>query len=179
MATITREQALQINDDFAPVATLGNIPGGVAGVRRTLDIMIAIVKQYRKNSEIRSLAESIIADVPQKDTVGEIRAIFEWVRDNVRYTEDVRDVETLKTPDVILKTRQGDCDDKSTLLAALIESIGKKTRFIACGVNSPGLFEHVFVQVLLGTRWISMDATENVALGWTPPGICAYMERHV
>lgn len=181
MATITREQVLSQRPDLAPdqTATLGILSSGVAGIRQTLNLMVSLVKQYRKNPQIRALAEQIIASVPEKDWVGEIRAVFEWVKCNIRYTQDVRDVETLKTPDATIYSEQGDCDDKSTLVATLLESIGYTTRFVAVGMNEIGVFDHVYAEVKLGTRWISMDTTELHPLGWTPPNPLARMERHV
>lgn len=181
MATITREQVLQQRPDLAPdqTATLGILSSGVAGIRQTLNCMVTFVKQYRKNPQIRALAESIIAEVPEKDSVGEVRAVFEWVKRNIRYTQDIRDVETLKTPDATVYSGQGDCDDKSTLVSTLLESIGYKTRFVAVGMNEPGIFEHVYAEVILGTRWLGMDTTELQPLGWIPPNPLARMERHV
>lgn len=179
MATLTREQVLSPEGEPQQTATLGILRSGASGIRQTLGYMVSFVKQYRKNPEIRALAESIIADIPQKDSVGEVRSIFNWVRDNIRYTQDVRDVETLKTPDATVYSAQGDCDDKATLVATLLESIGYTTRFIAIGMNAPELFEHVYAQVKLGTRWIGLDTTESVSLGWEPRNPLAYMERHV
>lgn len=178
MVTLTREQVLN-SEPIGQTATLGELSSGAAGIAQTLNYMVGIVKEYRKNPQIRALAESIIQGVPEKDSVAEIRAIFEWVRDNIRYTQDVRDVETLKTPDATVYSANGDCDDKSTLVATLLESVGYKTRFVAVGMNTPGVFEHVYAQVKLGTRWISMDTTENVVLGWEPKNPVAYMERHI
>lgn len=149
---------------------LTGIPDGIEGTRATLEIMRRWVKQYRTDPMIRALAESIIQDVPEKDAVAEVDALRAWVRQNIRYTQDVNDVETLKTPTVTAQTGQGDCDDQSTLMATLAESIGYKTRFAAVGFI-PDNFEHVFSEVLLGTRWVPAETTENVPLGWYPPGV--------
>lgn len=163
----------------AQSATLATIPEGAAGVRDTLDQMIAWVRQYKINPEIRATAEQIISPVPAKDAAGEVDAIFQWVRDEIRYTSDVRDVETLKSPDALLAQRFGDCDDMSLLVATLLESIGKATRFVAAGYSAPGVFEHVYAQVRLGESWVSLEVTEPVALGYEQPGIVAKMIRHV
>jgi len=176
MATLTRDQFLSPEPQNA---TLGLLSGGAAGIRQTLNYMVSFVKEYRKNPEIRALAERIIFNAPEKDAVAEARAVFEWVRNNIRYTQDIRDVETIKTPDAVLYSQQGDCDDQSLLTATLLETIGYTTRFVAVGTHTPGVFEHVYAQVKLGTRWIALDTTENYPMGWEPPGIVARMERHV
>lgn len=177
MAIITAEQLNQ--PELVQTATLRALDPGVAGIRQTLNYMVAFAKQYRKHPDIRRQAENIIADVPQKDAVGEVRAIFNWVRDTIRYTQDIRDVETLKSPDATIYSGQGDCDDKSLLVATLLESVGYATRFVAVGMSQPGVYEHVFTEVKLGTRWIALDTTEPVEMGWTPPNPQARIERHV
>jgi transglutaminase-like putative cysteine protease len=68
--------------------------------------------------------------------------------------------------------RAGDCDDKSVLLAALLESIGHPTRFVAIGFQ-PDDFEHVFVETKIADRWISLETTEPVEIGWMPQHIRA------
>jgi transglutaminase-like putative cysteine protease len=106
--------------------------------------------------------------VPQKFDIAECEAIFDFVRDQIRYTKDVNGVETLSTPAITLATRQGDCDDKSTLLCALFEAVGYPTRFVIASYVT-GQFEHVYVQVAVDGDWINADATENYPFGWCPP----------
>ncbi|MGH6795925.1 MAG: transglutaminase-like domain-containing protein [Methylocella sp.] len=137
-------------------------------MRETLAYMAQIVRDWRHLPEVTEPARSIIAGVPEKDTAGEIAALFSFVRDSVRYTMDTNGVERLQTPDYTLRVRQGDCDDKSILLAALLESVGIPARFVAVGF-SPDYFEHVYVEALLDDGWVALDATENVPPGWAPP----------
>lgn len=162
-----------------PRARLGLIADGVAGIAQTLAQMIAYVKQFRADPRIRSQAEDIVARVPAKDARAEINAIFEWVRDNIRYTMDVRDVETLKDPATVLSTGQGDCDDKSMLTATLLESVGYATRFVAVAPNERNVYEHVYCEVRLGAGWVALETTENVPMGWKPPDMVSTMVRHV
>lgn len=179
MTVITRDQI--VNDNQAPsqVATLGWISGGSAGTRQTLRYMASFVKQYRKNPEIRALGEQIINPVPAKDALGEVRAIFNFVHENIRYTQDIHNVETLKTPDATLYSKHGDCDDQAVLVATLLETVGYQARFVAIGMNAPGVFEHVYSQVLLGTRWVALDTTENVTVGWEPKNPIAYLAWYI
>jgi len=151
-------------------STLGAISGGKPGTLETLKIMRKIVIAWKTNPEIRSLAIRITSDIPGKDFAGEISAVQNWVRSNIRYVQDVNGVETLQTPDVTLTILAGDCDDQSILVACLLESIGHPTRFFAMGF-SPGEMEHVFTQTRLGAGWASVETTEPVDIGWMPPGI--------
>ena len=151
---------------------------GSAGARQTMEMMRTFTRAYRIDPSIRALAVSIIHPVEAKDTRGEICALFEWVQSNIRYTSDVLDVETLATPSSILETRAGDCDDMSTLLATLLESVGIRTRFVLAGYNHPGVFEHVFTQAFDGLEWVSLDPTEPLIAGQEPaPTLARYTER--
>ena len=149
-------------------STLGQLPDGVAGTIATLKIMRDWIRQFRKDAVIRAKAQSLIADLPSKAYTREAARLFEFVRDSIRYTRDVRDVETLHWPTVTLDTGQGDCDDKVMLLGSLLESIGHPTRLVAIGLGG-GPFSHVLLETRIGPRWWPMDATEN----W-PAGVVRY-----
>jgi len=148
---------------------LFDIPSGSDGVRTTLKLMSRLVKAYKRHPRIRERAASLIQNVAQKDWSGEVRAIHAFVRDSIRYTRDINGVETVHSPDVVLQTEHGDCDDKSTLLASLLESVGHPTRFVAIGMQ-PGHFSHVYVETRVGPKWIALETTENKAPGWEPRG---------
>lgn len=157
-----------------PTDTLRGIPDGIGGVRATLAAMRQAAIQASVTLEVRSLAESIVENVPPKDFKGELEAIQDWVRTNIRYTRDPLYAETLKLPRALLEARQGDCDDQATLVAALALSIGFKPRFVAIGTTQYGSFDHVYTEVKLGSvQWVSVETTENVELGWQPPGVKA------
>ncbi len=155
------------------------IPGGVAGVRATLAIMQRLARQGRKDPGVIALAEQVVKACPANDTKCEIGSLFYWVKSNIRYLRDVRDVEKINTAERTLRVRTGDCDDMSVLLASLLEAVGNKTKFWVVGLQS-GEYEHVFVKVRLGTGWVSLDPTvEQATLGWSPPNILRRMEAHV
>ena len=124
---------------------LGSLPSGRKGVLATLKVMREFVRRYKKIPEIRKRGADLIAHVPQKDFAGEASALHNFVRDHIRYMRDINGVETVQTPDATLRFGYGDCDDKATLLATLLEATGHPTRFVAIG-RSPGRFEHVFVE---------------------------------
>lgn len=130
--------------------------------------MRRLVNQYKRAPQIRELALDLTSQLRPKDWAGEIKAVFEFVRDQIRYTRDIRGMETLQIPPVTLDLSAGDCDDKSTLLAALLESIGHPTRFVAVGYTVPKAYSHVYVETKLGPRWVALDATMPVDVGWSP-----------
>ena len=116
---------------------------------------------------------SLLATVPEKNSRAEIARLFYFVRDRVRYTRDIRGIETLQTPEKTLEYMQGDCDDQVTLLAAMLEIVGYQCRFVAIGYE-PHRFSHVYLEVDaaqpgMPAKWIALDPTEKQALGWEPP----------
>jgi transglutaminase-like putative cysteine protease len=157
--------------------TLMSIPDGPAGIGITLDYMTKFVRQYKSDPTVRNSAIEHIKLIPQKNFTGEVYALFQFVQNEIRYTWDIADIETLQTPVVTLNNGVGDCDDKATLLAALLESIGHKTRFVAAGFKGQD-FSHVFLETRIGDNWVTLDATEPYAMGWRPPGITSTMVRH-
>ena len=88
----------------------------------------------------------------------------------MRYIKDINGVETLADPLQVVRQGQGDCDDKATLIATLLESIGHPTRFVAVGFNA-GELSHVYVETKLGSRWIALEPTEPVQMGWCVPNV--------
>jgi transglutaminase-like putative cysteine protease len=162
-----------------PPIRLAGIPDGIEGVRATLAVMASIVREWRHRAEVTECAREIIAAIPEKDHAAEMAAIFAFVRDGVRYTMDTNGVERLQTPDYTLRVRQGDCDDKSILLAALLESIGIPARFTAIGF-APDSFEHVYVEAAPDfSAWVALDATEQVPPGWSPPDVVTRLYQEI
>lgn len=137
--------------------------------------MANLVKRGKTNPAIRSKAVALVQNLRQKDRLGEIDAVFRFVRDGIRYVRDINNVETLHWPEQIMAQECGDCDDKVVLVNSLLQSIGHRTRFVAVGFR-PGEFSHVFSDAEIApNKWISLDATEPYPMGWRPPGIVEIM----
>ena len=162
-----------------PIATLRVIPDGNAGIAATLDQMVRYTRQYRTDLMMRNLAEDIVAAVPQKQWLAEVEAIQNWVRENIRYTQDISDVETLKTPIKLFYDRFGDCDDMALFTGTLLQSIGHPVRYVATSSNDQGEYDHVYLQTKVGSRWIGVETTEPVSIGWEPDSTVRPMIRNV
>ena len=166
-------QKRQANHNITPTQLQG-LPPGAEGVRRTLQIMARLIDEFKTDITIREKALSLVARLPPKNYHGEIRALFNYVKNNIRYVRDIAGVETVAWPTKTMEYKQGDCDDKVTLLGSLLESIGFKTRLVAIGPRM-GLFTHVYLQVFNAGEWISLETTEDVAPGWEPPEFVSKM----
>lgn len=159
--------------------TFGVLPSGADGIRQTLKIMVALNRTWKKDPGIRQLACELVRELPQGDSSAEVRALQSFVRDHIRYTNDIAGVETLQTPRVTLESGVGDCDDKSLLLSSLLSSIGRPNRFVAIGLNG-GPLSHVTVEVRLGARqnWYMLETIKDVEAGWQPKNITSRMVAH-
>jgi hypothetical protein len=151
---------------------LGYIPKGYLGTKKTVTHMQNLIRAGAKDFHVRQKAIDILVrrGVKAKDYLGEIKALFEWVQSNIRYTKDPFRVEVLHSPRRMLELRAGDCDDMSILLGAMLESIGHPVRLILVGPDplQPRLFTHVYLEVFHRGRWIPLDATMPYAPGWAP-----------
>lgn len=82
--------------------------------------------------------------------ISALDCIDTWLRERFRYRGEIEEV--LRTPDFMLQSLEsrgyfdGDCDDISTLAAALLIRLGYPARFVAIRYDGPD-FKHVFVQV--------------------------------
>lgn len=153
-------------------------PNGAAGVFHTLRVMRAYVNASKTDPRIINAAVSVIYLQSEKDSYHEARALFEYVRDVIRYVQDTVGLESLTDPILTLQRQVGDCDDQTTLLAALLESVGYPTRFVIAGYHGSD-FEHVYLQTLVNGQWIDADPTEHQPFGWAPPSPSVYYVERV
>jgi Transglutaminase-like superfamily len=154
-------------------AQLRGIPNGYAGTAQTLRIMRQFARDAIRDPSqlVRLTTLSVIEGVEPRAYGHEVRAVQRWVRDVIHYVQDPVDVELVQTCEKTLELRRGDCDDKSTLLAAMLESIGHPCKFVAVGING-GDFSHVMVQTKVGDAWVWLETIlPGVEAGWCPPGI--------
>jgi transglutaminase-like putative cysteine protease len=149
------------------------IPDGPEGTREVLKHMRELAREAVRDPWFRELADRIIAPVPPKAFRREIRALFNFVRRNVRYTLDTNEIEVIQPPKETLRRGAGDCDDMCILLGALCEQVGHPAKFSALGFEQDRGYTHVIVlsSPAGDGPWLSLDATENRPMGWFPPGV--------
>ncbi len=137
--------------------------------------MRMIVLEWKTDPSIRDRAIQLLARVPPKDQVGEVDAIFRYVRDKIGYLPDVSGIETLHTPNLIIEQGRGDCDDKVTLASSLLEAIGHPTRLVALRFAPYVDFSHVILETKLGAGWVGLELTEPWPMGQVPQGVIERM----
>lgn len=156
-----------------PKIYLQKIPKGYAGTRKTVGYIIRLIREGAKDFCVRQKAIDMLFQnaVRPKDYLREIEVLFEWVKNNVRYTRDIYRVELLHSARRMLELRAGDCDDLTVLLGAMLKSIGHPVRLALVGFNRKRkkLFTHIYLEVFNKGRWIPLDPTVNRPMGWAPP----------
>ena len=169
---------------------LYDIPAGESGTIQVLKKMAELANNSTKNPTIIEFTSNLIEDLPERHQKDEANRIFEFVRDEIRYVKDPYKVETLFSPEKILGLikdeesnqwifngrMQADCDCKAALLAAMFQSIGLPTRFVAIKIPNvnPHAYSHVYVEVKIGNKWYAADSIVRKPLGWSYP---IYIER--
>lgn len=152
--------------------TVARVPtlSGNGGVFHTVRVMRAMVEAYKSDPEILRAVVGVVYLSPEHSQTAEVEALFNYVRDYIRYVRDPVGLESLTIPPITLHRQVGDCDDQTTLLATLLEAAGYPTRFILAGYQSRD-YEHVYLEVFAGGQWIAADPIEKTsALGFEPPG---------
>lgn len=115
--------------------------------------------------------------IPERDYPKEIRAVFSAVRQHVRYTRDTEHADLYQHPLRTLQSGAGDCDDFSSLLAAMLLSIGYPVHYRVIRSEGARDWNHIYVMVGLPPqkpeRWVALDATVAMPPGWQSPRIAA------
>lgn len=160
-------------------ALLSDLPAGKAGTIATLKHMREFVRAAIRapDQRIRSQALQIYAaaQVPPRNYEAEVKALHAFVRDRIRYVRDPVGLELVQAPARTLDIGQGDCDDKSTLLAALLMATGHPARFVVIGFRGEP-FSHVLVEYKRGPKWIPLETIlDGKPVGWWPSGVTSQL----
>jgi len=160
---------------IVPRIRILRVPKGRRGTLLTARLISRLIRDGAKDFYVRQKAIEIFRcrRVPAKDRWGEVCALFDWVRRNVRYTRDIFRVELLHTPRRMLELRAGDCDDMTILLGAMLIATGHPVRLALTGFrrHKPHIYSHIYPEVNVRGRWIALDATMERPIGWAPPAL--------
>lgn len=144
--------------------TVQQLAGGDAGIYQTAEHMVNLVRQYGNVFYVRQWAERIIESVDARDKMGEVKALYNFVKNNIRYTRDMIDMEYIQEPEYILdkiergETVMGDCDDSTVLLLSLLRSVGFMTQMKLTGYGPSDEYTHVYGEVYMdGRGWVPVD----------------------
>lgn len=153
-------------ENLAGRATSVQLAGGDLGTEQTIAAIRNLVDEALRDPVVRQAAGWIVARVQPYNDQAEVRAVYEWVRQHVRFTKDPIGKETLSSARWILSHGFGDCDDiNAVLLPSLLGALGYGTQLVTVSLNpnDPESFSHVYAEVFLRGRWIALDAARPSA----------------
>ena len=127
--------------------------------------------RVQPDDEIKAKALELTAGA--KTTEDKVRALYAYVSTQVRYVGVAFGIGRYQPHEAadVLHNQYGDCKDKQTLLAAMLNAVGipSDAALIGSGVRfnpdvpSPGAFNHLITHLTLGHEDVWLDSTEEVA----------------
>jgi predicted transglutaminase-like cysteine proteinase len=161
------------NHQAVPIRSIP-LAGGDAGIAQTISVMHSLIDRGAVDPRVREQALGIVRQggASSRDSAAEISAIFWWAKTHMRFQKDVSGGEYVCTPQYLLRTMAGDCDDYVVLIGALLKSIGIPIRIITIAADreEPGRLSHVYLEALSRGEWIALDGTQAQSFpGWRPP----------
>jgi Transglutaminase-like superfamily len=117
-----------------------------------------MVSQFRMVPQIRNLAVGIIRNggAPPRDKKAQALTLATWVKSNIYYIHELP--ERFQLPTETLRLKAGDCDDHTTLLASMLESVGIPAVLVCMEVN--GAWSHIFPAAAMKTgALLHLDTT--------------------
>ena len=143
---------------------LFEIDDGQSGTQQTLDIMVSLTHNAQLDPITRGTALRILNASMAKNTSDYGKAVWRWVRRRVRLVDEP--FELIQYPEYLLQELDqgapmvdGDCDDATTLAAALLFALGIPVRFVAVKPAGGPAYLHVFAEMLAGGQWWAVDPT--------------------
>jgi len=152
-----------IQSQFLDGVEIGNETG-------TSSLAEAAALTDANNPLIKQVATKIATQSCPESKICQAKALYYFVKDNMKYVSDPYAKEYVASPVETLKVGGGDCDDGALLLASLIKSIGIETKIIII----PG---HAFIKASMPEAprkyrigdWVYMDWTcRKCAFGEIP-----------
>jgi tetratricopeptide (TPR) repeat protein len=118
-------------------------------------------------------AEADVLVKGKTDDMAKVKALYDYVSRNIRYVSLSFGLGRIQphAASEVLANGYGDCKDKNTLLAALLDAEGFKSTSVLIGsqrkldpeVPSPMQFDHVITRVPVDGKEIWLDSTPGVA----------------
>lgn len=137
---------------------------------------------------MQHLARRIVNErrVRARDEVGEVKAIFGYIKDRLPYRGDTRYFDTYMACYHSLdldghgEGAGGDCDDHVGCLDALLWILGYATgaKIIGNGKQYTHIYAMVGLPRVHPKKWVPLDTTvPSARVGWEPPKRARRMER--
>lgn len=183
-----------IQSDSVTMST-EHIPNGDAGTDATLNRMVSLISKGKINKDVIYQARQIAMQAPERDQLGQIDAIHNWIKQHIYYINDPDKYEAIETLNgIIIKNKKGlelladpvwmlheiqskgqvsgDCDEFTILEGSLLGAIGFPVYVQAIGLQGHGdSYNHVYMYTYTsdGQR-IPLDGIlKDKQTGWEVP----------
>ena len=141
-----------------------------------------MVGEARNLYNIRARARDIVFrqwPTPPKDRRAQALAIASWVQRNITYVEEMPEV--FQTPSQTVASGYGDCDDFTSLTAALLEAIGIPSLLVGLEWHVPDegrAYQHIFAGADLPSGFVPLDATLSWPIDYVMDPIELARQKH-
>jgi hypothetical protein len=138
--------------------SLGTLPAGDRGVEITVKKLIDLIEEGTRDPVIIKKAREIVRKAGARNAYERAKAIFNWVKRNIRYVRDPRGLELIRPARKILEDRIGDCDEHVVLSASMYRAVGLPVALVTISTPlNPTNFSHIYTAVKTGPIWFPSD----------------------
>lgn len=147
-------------------STTKRIPAGDLGTLATIREMRRVVDRGVRDPLTHQVASFVVSGVLEHGPPAIVGAIRGWLDSRIVFQADPVGVEMLReVREMLLEiARNGqaqvDCDDISTLGAALAKTVGIPARFTVLAFPPRNRFQHVYAELFDGRYWRDLDITK-------------------
>ena len=140
-----RPASLDGDGAFASGAGMKASIHGVRDLDDRMRIIVKLIQQGKVDPSVRAWVSEVLTRrcgdswcVPEKDRSAEIRAIFDAIRERVRYTGDVWSTDTYQAARHVLAHKTADCDDFTILGASCLLAVGIPVTLVVIQTTQSG-----------------------------------------
>jgi transglutaminase-like putative cysteine protease len=135
--------------EYTPTYPSQQSSSGISKLSKEEEIILNIKNAITpSHPKVRTFALRLARNFPGEYNVGQVCAIWYYVKKNWKYVNDPRGMEYFAPAyESIEAGLSGDCDDFAILLASLIEAIGGSSRVILAQGSQIG---HAYCEVYIG-----------------------------
>ena len=150
------------------------LSGGFDSGVQTASLIKKQSQEYKTDPKLRGLAVSVVRNVNHNDYLGQVNAVYNFVKNNVKFVRDIAGIETLQSPWVTLPEQYsnkgigaGDCDDQSLLIISMLQSIGfqgiklRVVNYLPTDME----YRHIYAIVNIGGKDYAIDTVYGKGVG--------------
>lgn len=170
----------------------------IADIDTRVGLIGELIRKGSLNPDLRETTVKLLSQkcndswcVKEKDCLGEVRAIFNAIRDPkspyaIRYVRDAMLADVFTAPErTLFKSHGGDCDDYVITLGSMLMSVGHPVRLRVIATrdgktpDDKAPWSHIYLltpttfdnpNAKWTSLWISVDGSMDRPLGWEAPG---------